>query len=329
LTSNTSRIVSRRQLLLRGAGVVLGIGVRRSVHGAVARAEVPVNFAVPRGATDCHVHVFGDPRQFPMFAGRTYTPETASVQQLRAMHRSLHIERTVVVTPSVYGTDNACTVDALRQLGSRARGIALIDDHFSGADLDKLDRAGVRGIRLNLEASGVPDPDIARERFQRALQQLAGRNWHIQMYIRLATVDALHDAVMASPIPVVLDHFARAQAQLGTKQPGFDGLLALVRSGKAYTKLSAAYRISSQGPDYADAAPLARMLVEANPRRILWGSDWPHPDSTPVPGRQPTDLWPPYEIDDGHLFNQLAAWVPEADIRKRILVDNPRGLYGF
>ena len=229
----------------------------------------------------------------------------------------------------MYGTDNSCTVDALRRLGSRARAVDLIDEHTSGAALDALDRAGVRGIRLNFESFGVPDPDVARERFRRALNQLDGRNWHIQMYTRLTTVDALHDEVMASPLPVVVDHFGQAQALLGTSQPGFDGLLSLVRAGKAYTKVSASYRISAKGPDYADAAPLAQALVAANPQRILWGTDWPHPDSSNVPGRKPTDIAPLYQIDDGRLFNQLAVWVPDARTRNTILVDNPRRLYSF
>jgi predicted TIM-barrel fold metal-dependent hydrolase len=275
------------------------------------------------------VHVFGDPKRFPMWAGRAYTPETAPVQELIALHRALGIDRTVIVTPSVYGTDNACTVDALHRLGPQARAVALIEDHTASVTLDELDRAGVRGIRLNFETAGVFDPGAARDQLRRALRQLKGRRWHIQIYTRLAIIDALHDDIMASQLPVVIDHFGQAQAALGLTQPGFDGLVALMRAGKAYTKLSAAYRSSSQAPDYPDVTPLARALVAANPQRVLWGTDWPHPDSSRVAGRSPQDIAPLYQIDDGRLLNQLPVWIPDERIRKLILVDNPQRLYQF
>ena len=328
-SSSDYPFLTRRRLLNGGAATAFAIGGTRSTRGFASQPDTPVNFVVPRGACDCHVHVFGDPQRFPMWAGRTYTPEPATVQELIALHKALRIERTVIVTPLVYGTDNACTVDAMHRLGPQARAIALIDEQASRAALDALDGAGVRGIRLNFESFGVPDPDAARDRFRRALKQLAGRRWHIQMYTRLATVDALHDDIMASPLPVVIDHFGQAQASLGASQPGFDGLLALVRAGKAYTKISAAYRISTQGPDYMDVTPLVQALVAANPQRVLWGTDWPHPDSSKVSGRSATEIAPLYQIDDGRLFNQLAVWVPHAHIRKTILVDNPQRLYGF
>jgi predicted TIM-barrel fold metal-dependent hydrolase len=157
----------------------------------------------------------------------------------------------------------------------------------------------------------------------------AGRNWHVQIYSKLPIVEALADEVMTAPLPVVFDHFAGARASLGVQQPSFDVLVNLVRSGKAYVKLSAAYRISEQSPDYADAAPLARALISANPERVLWGTDWPHPDSSRVPGRRPTDLAPLLQIDDGRLLNQLPLWAPDPNLRRKILVENPARLYGF
>jgi predicted TIM-barrel fold metal-dependent hydrolase len=326
---SASRAVKRRRFLIGGLAAALGIGASRSASGSASQPKTAVDFVVPRGACDCHVHVFGDPQRFPMWTGRTYTPEMAPVQELSALHRALHVSRTVIVTPLVYGTDNACTVDALRRLWPNARAIALIDDHSSSTELDELDRAGVRGIRLNFESFGVPDPQVARDRFRRALEQLTGRNWHIQIYARLVTIDALHDAVMASPVPVVIDHFGQAQASLGTIQANFAALLSLVGAGKAYAKMSAAYRISNDAPDYANVAPLARALVAANPQRILWGTDWPHPDSSQNQARGPTDIAPLYEIDDGRLFNQFPVWVPDAHTRKMILVDNPQRLYRF
>ncbi len=128
---------------------------------------------------------------------------------------------------------------------------------------------------------------------------------------------------------MVFDHFAEARASLGTAQPGFNALLELIRAGKAYVKISGAYRISTQAPDYDDVTPLAKALVAANPQRILWGTDWPHPDSSQVPGRQATDIAPLYQIDDGRLFNRLPLWVPDPNVRRTILVENPAKLYGF
>jgi predicted TIM-barrel fold metal-dependent hydrolase len=134
---------------------------------------------------------------------------------------------------------------------------------------------------------------------------------------------------MAAPLPVVLDHFGGAQAPLGTQQAGFDTMLDLVRSGRVYVKISAAYRTSAKPPDYLEAAPLAKALIAANAQRILWGSDWPHPTGGALPGHQASDLAPLLQIDDGRLLNQLAVWAPDPAVRKIILVDNPARLYGY
>jgi predicted TIM-barrel fold metal-dependent hydrolase len=142
-------------------------------------------------------------------------------------------------------------------------------------------------------------------------------------------IESLKDQIAAAPMPVVFDHFGGAQAALGLEQPGFSTLLNLVRTGKAYVKISGAYRASTKAPDYADVAPFAKALIAANPQRILWGSDWPHPNSSQVPGHKFTDIAPLQQIDDGRLLNQLPVWTPEAAVRKTILVENPAKLYGF
>jgi predicted TIM-barrel fold metal-dependent hydrolase len=189
-------------------------------------------------------------------------------------------------------------------------------------------RGGIRGIRLNLATSGVTDPAVARGRVERAVQRMTGRGWHIQINTVPAVIEGIGDLVRASEVPVVFDHFGGARASLGLQQPGFSTLLDLVRSGKAYVKISAPYS-SSESPDYLDVAPLARALVAANLQRILWGTNWPHPDSARVPGRKPTDIAPLQQIDDGRVLNLLPTWVPDAGMRKTILVDNPARLYGF
>jgi predicted TIM-barrel fold metal-dependent hydrolase len=147
------------------------------------------------------------------------------------------------------------------------------------------------------------------------------------MYTQLSVIAAMQKEIAASPVPVVFDHFGGAQAAGGTSQAGFDVLLDLVRKGHAYVKVSAPYRGSTSAPDFADMAPLAKALIAANVGRILWGTDWPHPDT--AAGRQPTEISPLRQIDDGRVFNQFATWAATAADRKVILVDNPRALYRF
>jgi len=245
------------------------------------------------------------------------------------MHRALRLDRVVIVQPSVYGSDNACTLDGLRQLGSSARGVAVIDDMTPETTLDDMDRSGVRAIRVSLESAGQTDLAVSRRRFQAAVDRITGRNWHIQIYTRLSVIEGINDQVMGSPVPVVFDHFGGAQGTLGVRQAGFEALLNLVQVGKAYVKISAPYRSSTQSPHYPDVAPLASALIAANPQRILWGSDWPHPDASHVAGRKATDIAPPYQIDDVRVFNQLAVWAPDPAQRETILVENPARLYGF
>jgi predicted TIM-barrel fold metal-dependent hydrolase len=217
----------------------------------------------------------------------------------------------------------------IKARGATARGVAVIDDKTLESDLDTMNQEGFRGIRLNLATSGVSDPNVGRARFQAAVDRMKARGWHIQLFTGLSVISAIRDMVAASPVPVVFDHFGGAQAELGLEQPGFSDLLALVKSGKAYVKISGAYRASKLAPDYPDAAPLAQALIAANADRIIWGTDWPHPNSVTPPGNKPTDLTPLFQIDDGRLLNQLPVWAPDAAIRKKILVDNPARLYGF
>lgn len=291
--------------------------------------RTPPAFAVPRGACDCHTHVFGPPARFPFTAARTYTPGEASLDELLALQADLHLERVVIVHPSVYGTDNSCTVDALRRLGARGRGVAVIADDIAPVELDALHHAGVRGIRLNLATAGVHDPEIARRRLEAAAARVARLNWHVQIYTTLAMIAALQTELAAVPVPLVIDHFGGASAAAGPTQPGFAALLALVSAGKTYVKLSAPYRSSSQRPDYGDVAALAAPLIAANPDRMLWGSDWPHPGGGHKRGQSIEEIEPFFPEDDGKTLNLLADWAPDPALRRRILVDNPARLYDF
>lgn len=296
---------------------------------AAAQPATPINFSVPAAACDCHTHIHPNPEKFPFFADRVYTPELASPEEMTALHKALHIERVVIVTPSIYGPDNSATLFGMKARGATARGVAVIDDNTREGELDAMGQAGIRGIRLNLATGDVNDPAVGQQRFQTAVERVKARGWHVQMFTNLAMISAIKDLVAASPVPVVFDHFGGARAALGPEQPGFADLVELVRSGKAYVKISGAYRASSLGPDYADCVPLARALIAANADRIVWGTDWPHPDSVTPSGKKPTDVTPLFQIDDGRLLNQLPAWAPDATIRKKILVDNPARLYGF
>jgi predicted TIM-barrel fold metal-dependent hydrolase len=323
-------MISRRYVILGAAWAGAASFARRatSVLAAASEPVTSVNFEVPPGACDCHTHIFGDTARFPMAPERTYTPESASVDELRTLHRALHIGSVVIVQPSVYGTDNACTLDAISKLGPTARGVAVIDDKTPESTLDEMSRVGVRGIRLNLETAGVIDPAVARQSFRRAVARINGRNWHLQLYTRLSVIEGIKDLVSESPVPVVFDHFGAARASLGIQQAGFATLLNLVQSGKAYVKISAPYIASTQQPDYPDVVPFAKALVAANHERVVWGTNWPHPGST-QPGHKATDKSPHRRIDDGRVFNQLAVWVPDPAQRKTILVENPARLYGF
>ena len=318
-------MLTRREFMVGAvaAGVILRT---QTVFAKASQPATPVNFDVPPGACDCHTHIHGDPQQFPFFAGRVYTPETALPEEMARLHKALHIQRVVIVTPSVYGTDNSATLYGMKARGEDARGVAVIDDKTSESEIDAMGRAGVRGIRLNLATVGVTDPTVGRQRFQAAAERMKKRNWHVQINTSLAMVSAMKNQLAASPVPVVFDHFAGAKPELGVEQPGFAELVELVRSGKAYVKISV-----TAGPrkDYTGFMPLAKSLIAANPERILWGTNWPHPNSVTPPGRKPTDLTPLFQVDDGLVLNLLPVWAPDAGIRKKILVDNPARLYEF
>jgi len=321
-------MLTRREVLVEA----IAIGAIMRSHTSLAKASqpaTPVDFEVPAGACDCHTHIHGDPEKFPYFPGRAYTPEMALPEEMAALHKALHIQRVVIVTPSVYGTDNSATLYGMKARGSDARGIAVIDDKTPESELDAMGRAGVRGIRLNLATAGISDPSLIRQRFQIAAERVKRRGWHVQIFTDASSISASKELVAASPVPVVFDHFGGAKAELGTQQPGFPELVELVRSGKAYVKISGAYRASKLAPDYRDVVPLAKALIAANPDRVVWGTDWPHPSGATPPGRKPTDVTPMFQIDDGRLLNQLAVWAPDAAIRKKILVDNPAQLYRF
>ena len=285
-------------------------------------------FAMPENATDCHVHIFGPAQRFQYDPERVYTPADASITDLERLHETLGIGRVVVVQPSPYGSDNACTLDAVRRLGKRARAVAVIQPSISDDALEAMHRDGVRGVRLNLSTDGIAEPDAAWMRIDEIANRVASLGWHVQLHTDLAMIDALHDRLRKLRASVAIDHFGRTVARLGVRQPGFRSLLTLVETGKAYVKLSAGYRISEDA-GWNNIASIAQSLIAANPERILWGSDWPHPGAGRTAGNTIQETEPFFPIDNGLALDRLESWAGDTDTLRRILVENPTELYSF
>jgi predicted TIM-barrel fold metal-dependent hydrolase len=297
-----------------------------SVHGVTHSV---LDFEIPRGACDCHVHVVGAPPRYPYAAERVYTPGVATPEELEAHQRVLGLERVVLVQASPFGADNRCMIDGMRAIGATARAVAVIDERTSGDDLRQMHAAGVRGVRVNLETYGESDPAVALLSLQSAARRVMPLGWHVQIYTNLTVIAALRDELRKLPTILVFDHFGRAAAAKGPAQAGFDALLALVSEGKAYVKISAPHRISSL-PDFADAAPLARALIAANADRMLWGSDWPHTMGAPKGERRDPHVIERFRpIDDGSALNRLQGWTRDRSEFEKILVHNPARLYDY
>src|SRR5687767_13951726 len=324
-------MLSRRELLI--SGLIAGTsGMFRdsgTAHAVAAQPGTKVSFVVPPGATDCAVHVYGDTRRHPYWDGRTYTPEPATVAELKQVMRALRLDRVVVVQASTYGTDNSCVVDSIRELGSGARGVATIDEKTTDASLDAMHRGGVRGIRLSLGNQGATDPAAVRQRLRIAAERMKHREgWSMLISGSPATFDVVRDELAAVTVPIVIDHFGEPRVADGIGQTGFTTVLSLVKSGRSYVKMSNADVLSTQA-DMSDITPYAKALIAANPERVVWGTAWPHPSAGAVPGRKYTDLALHRQTDDGRVMNMLAVWAPDPAMRKMILVDNPARLYGF
>ncbi|HEY4265682.1 MAG TPA: amidohydrolase family protein [Micropepsaceae bacterium] len=291
-----------------------------------AQADAGEAAAMPPGAVDCHNHVMGASAKYPYAAERTYTPPEAPVAALKALRAEIGTARNVLVTPSVYGTDNRCMVDALAELAGTARGIAVLPLDVSDAELHRLNAAGVRGIRIALGGTGRYDSKTAPAALASFATRFAPLGWNIEMVGNLTALMPMAPAMADLKVPVVLDHFAGANGGDGVKQDGFAALLELVRGGNAYVKLSAPYNRSKRA-DFSDMLPLARALLETRPDRMLWGTNWPHPDQ--IPGRPISEITPYHVVDNKNLVRLFAEWCPDAGMRKTILVDTPVRLYRF
>jgi predicted TIM-barrel fold metal-dependent hydrolase len=271
---------------------------------------------------DCHIHVFGDSDRYPAIAARTYTPRAATLSEWRAVSAPLGVGRAVLVQPSAYGTDNRRMLDGLREAGDDARGIAVIDDATEDHALEEMHALGVRGIRLNLATGPVPDPAAVADQLRRAASRVVGLGWHLQVLARGRWLEEAAAIVPSLTLPIVFDHMAGADTAQDTSQAGFEAALRLLRDGLCWIKLSGADHVARRRAAPEEAVPIMRRLVETNPDRLVWGSDWPHI------GKAQGPLGVEYlPIDHGHLLELLRQAAGGA--YEKILSANAERLYGW
>lgn len=288
-----------------------------TIPAQIAETRAPSQ-PFPANACDAHVHIFGPQDQYPHGPNPGYIPNEATVAQLRAMLGTIGCRRAVIVQPSYYGTDNRCTVEAVEAGNGDFRGIAHFTPDITDAQLDDMYGAGMRGVRLNLKAV---DGKVSYVALDRMAERIAGRGWHIQLYFYADHMPRLDEHLVKLPVDVVIDHIGYVRASDGAAGAGFQMLQRLARSVRAWFKLSAPYRQSTQGPFFDEVMPLVRALYALAPSRCVWGSDWPHAS------RNDTGILK--VPNDGDLAEVLIRSFPAASDRQRILVDNPARLYGF
>lgn len=268
---------------------------------------------LPAGAVDAHCHVFGPASVFPYAADRSYTPPDAPVEDLRGVHAAIGVDRAVIVQASCHGTDNSAMMDAIARSKGAYRGVAIVDGGVTDAELRTLDEGGVRGVRFNFvqHLGGTPDLEV----FDRVLDRIQPLGWHVVLHLDAGDILEHEKRISRIKVPFVIDHMGRVQAKKGLDQEPFRRLLALMRNPLAWVKVCGPERVSSAGAPFHDAVPFASTLIEAAPDRVLWGTDFPHPN---IAGDMP---------NDGDLVDLLALAAPGEAMRRRILIDNPDRLY--
>jgi len=291
------------------------------IAGPVAQPKRP-DTPPPPGAWDTHAHVFGPPEQFPYAAGRGYTPPPAPVANYIALLNHLGFAHGVVVQANAHGYDNRVVLDALARHGGRLRGVAITDARSAPAALRDWHRLGMRGLRFHLfSAGGRPNyvRGVGLDAFETFRPMMRELGWVMQVWCDWRLLPEIAGTLrgVADEMPVVIDHMLNIPAGRGVNDPSFQALLRLVGEGHLHAKLSGTYRLSEKFPDYPDARAFHEALVRANPERLTWGTDWPHPQ---IAG----ELMP----DDGHLLDLFHRWTPDARHRRLILVETPRRLFG-
>jgi predicted TIM-barrel fold metal-dependent hydrolase len=272
-------------------------------------------FRPPPRSCDAHCHIFGPGSRYPYAPDRTYTPPDAPLEKFRELQAILGLERAVLVNASCHGTDNRVILDAIAQSHGQYRGVANADDSFTEQDFRKLHEGGCRGVRFNFvrHLGGVPDLD----EFQRVIERVRPLGWHVVLHFDAADLVEFDSLLKRLAVPIVIDHMGRVPTAKGLEQEPFRRLLELARRDNCWVKICGAERISSAGPPFTDAVPFAQALMKVAPDRVLWGTDWPHPN---ISKHMP---------NDGDLVDLIPLMAPDAATQKRILVDNPERLYGF
>ena len=270
-------------------------------------------YAAPEGACDCHFHVFGPLACFPYRPERGFTPPEALLEDYLALMARLGLARAVILQPSVFGTDNACSEHALARLGARARGVAVVPADVGEGEIARLDALGFRGVRLNLLFKG----GTSLEALETLGARLAPFGWHIQLLIDGRELPELKPRLRKLPVDVVIDHMGHMPANLGLGHPAFVALCDLLKAGRTWVKLSAAYRVSVAGPPFGDVAAVARALLAAGPERCVWGTDWPHPaHDGPA-------------LDDAALLDLVPGWTQDPALQRQLMSENAARLYRF
>lgn len=268
--------------------------------------------ALPAGACDAHVHVFGPAAKFPFSASRKFTPVDAPKEVLFALHKKLGISRCVIVQSVIHGFDNSAVEDAIAAGGGHYLGVALVAHDVADAELKRLKAAGFRGVRFNFMKHLGDGPTV--QQVVDLTHRLAPLGLHLQVHFESSLIHDLAPVLKASAVPVVIDHMARVDATLGAEHADFRALCTLMEDERFHVKVSGADRVSM--PPYAQGAALARQLVESFPKRCFWGTDWPHPNHSHVP-------------DDGTLVDLLASIATTPALLDNLLVKNPQQFYGF
>lgn len=273
------------------------------------------DYQAPAGACDSHCHVFGPADKFPYHPKRSYTPPDAPVEKLRELHGMLGIDRAVIVQASCHGTDNTAMLDAIASSNGAYRGVAVVDDTFTDADYRTLDEGGVRAVRFNFvrHLGGAPDFSV----FDKVVARLPELGWHLVLHFDAEDLLDYEEKILSIPVPIVIDHMGRVKTEHGVDQPSFQKLLDFMKNETCWVKICGAERISSAGPPFTDAVPFAGALLETAPDRVIWGTDWPHPN---ISRHMP---------NDGDLVDLVPQFAPDPALQKKALVDNPLRLYGF
>ena len=272
-------------------------------------------FRLPANACDAHTHIFGPDSKYPYAAKRPYTPHDAGLDAFRSLHGRLGTQRCVIVNATPHGYDNTVVTDAIAEREGRYLGIANVHDRMSDKELEALGRAGIRGCRFTFLSRLGGAPDMAA--FHRIVDRIKPLGWHVDLYLEADGLAAFVPILEKLPIAYVIDHMGRPDAGKGLDQPGFADLLALAqRDEKCWVKLTCPERATRIGAPFGDVVPFARALVEAVPDRVLWGTDWPHPNVKAMP-------------NDGDLVDFVPSFAPEPDLQRKLLVDNPQRLFKF